>query len=306
MSGTRFPFSIHWRRLPITALLLVTAISIAAEVAGLIGNSPTVTAVASAALLIFGLPHGTFDLALLRQASGGKVDGRPRAFAILLYLAFAAGMYFVWRIDPLLALAAFLLMAWVHFAEDWDDCGSRFLSYGISAAILSAPALLHRDLLGGLFVSLTADPDAVGLAYILHWIAPVALVLAVAGGTMLWRAGRRTQAISAGCALSALVLLPPVLGFALFFCLVHSPMQFQAHADALGLRGVRQWGRIVIPLSFGGLGVAVVVFMLHEAPSLAAGLFATSFMTLSILTVPHMMVPWIMRRASRLTHLELA
>jgi Brp/Blh family beta-carotene 15,15'-monooxygenase len=156
--------------------------------------------------------------------------------------------------------------------------------------------VLHRDQLGALFVSLTNNPGATIVADALTLMAPVAVVAGIAGLGLLWRAGKRMRAISGGCALAALLLLPPVLGFALFFCLVHSPMQFRAHADALALRGFRQWGRIVVPLTLGGIGIAAAVFVLHASPSAATGLFASSFMTLSILTVPHMLVPLLMDR----------
>jgi Brp/Blh family beta-carotene 15,15'-monooxygenase len=277
-------------------LLLVTAIGIGLHAAGWLVDTPAVTAAASVALLIFGLPHGTFDLALLRQASAEGFRTRSGVVAVALYLGCAAGMYLVWQLEPLVALAAFLLMAVAHFAEDWEACGSRVFAFGIAAALVSAPALLHMERLGSLFVALAADPGAAVLAHILQLVAPAALAMALFGLGLLWRRGRRSEAISAGCALAALLLLPPVLGFALFFCLVHSPMQFRAHAGALGLQGFRQWARIVVPLSLAGLGIAAGVFALSRSPSIATGLFASSFMTLSILTVPHMLVPPLLRQ----------
>ena len=46
-----------------------------------------------------------------------------------------------------------------------------------------------------------------------------------------------------------------------------------------------------MPLSVAGLGIAAVVFIENRDASIPANLFATSFMTLSILTVPHMLLP---------------
>jgi hypothetical protein len=121
------PLSSTW---PVAGLLLITVVSIALYAAGVIVDTPALTAAASVALLVFGLPHGTFDLALLRKASGAGIVTRWTLGAIALYLACAAAMYLAWRFDPLLALAAFLVMALLHFAEDWDMGGARFLSYG--------------------------------------------------------------------------------------------------------------------------------------------------------------------------------
>lgn len=98
-----------------------------------------------------------------------------------------------------------------------------------------------------------------------------------------------------------MLLLPPVPGFALFFCLIHSPMQFRQHAGFLGLRGLQQWGGIVVPLSLAGLGIATAVSIENGDASIPANLFATSFMTPSILTVPHMLIPRIAALFSRNT-----
>ena len=273
-------------------LLLATAATIVLDQMGVIDDTPNLIAIVSAALLIVGLPHGSFDLALLRRA--GVVASQLTL--ISLYVACAGVMYLVWRIAPALALAGFLAMAVAHFAEDWQDCGSRFVGLGIAAAIVSAPSLLHGDSLRGLFVALTADPGAALLADMLLLVAPASIAIAAVGCWLLWQADRRSLAISVGCGLAAMVLLPPVVGFGLFFCLIHSPMQFRSHADALGLRQFRQWRGVVVPITLGGLGVAVVIFLLNGGASIAVGVFASSFMTLSALAVPHMLVPMIAGR----------
>ena len=278
---------------PSAGLLFITFVALVLDRFGFLSDSPQLTVIACLALLVFGLPHGTFDLALLRRAGGASFRSTSSLAVVALYLGCAAAMYLGWRVGPLFALAGFLAMAVAHFAEDWDACGSRFIACGIAAAIVSAPSILHLDQLRGLFALLTGDAAAVFLADVLLLVAPVAIAVALIGGVLLLQAGQRALAISAGCALAATLLLPPVPGFALFFCLVHSPMQFRQHAANLGLRGFQQWGGIVVPLSLAGLGIAAVVFIENGDASIPTNLFATSFMTLSILTVPHMLMPTI-------------
>ena len=279
------------RNRPLAGLVLLTMGAIGLHEVGFLVNSPALTATISALLLVFGLPHGSFDLAILRRADPSGLQRRSRPGIVLLYLGFAAAMYLVWRAEPVLALASFLVLATAHFAEDWDDCGSGFMAAGIAAGIVTAPALFHGAALRSLFVLLTGDTAAAVIADVMLLVAPIACAVALVGLGILWQAGRRRAAVSAACALAATLLLPPVPGFALFFCLVHSPMQFRRHADSLALRGFGQWGRIVVPLSLGGLGIAAAVLVLNNNASLATGVFAGSFMTLSILTVPHMLVP---------------
>lgn len=277
---------------PAGGVLLVTVLAIGLDLAGVITDTPMMTAILALTLLIFGLPHGSFDLALLRRAgaTGSTVQ------LILLYVGCAAAMYVGWRIAPALALAAFLAMAVAHFAEDWDVCGSRFIATGVAAAIVAAPALLHGADLRALFTALTGDPGAAVFADVLMLVAPVAIAVALVGIGLLWQANRQGLAMSASCGLAAMLLLPPVLGFAIFFCLVHSPLQFQSHTDALGLNGVRQWRGIVVPISLGGLGVAGAVFVLDNGALTTTSVFTVSFMTLSLLTVPHMLVPMVAKQ----------
>lgn len=270
--------------LPITAGLLALA------AAGAIPDTPLITAAVSLVLLVAGMPHGGFDLALIRAAGGGTDQG-SRAGVILLYLGCAAGTYGLWQAAPLLALAGFLALAIAHFAEDWRRCGSGLLAGGLAAAIVSAPAVLHGDALRGLFVGLAGDPRAATLADGLLLAAPTALVLAVVAIAVLIQNQQRSLALAAACSVAAMLLLPPVIGFAVHFCLVHSPLQFREHAQQLGMRQFRQWRGSVIPLSLGGLAIAGGILLHSNSAALLDSLYASSFMALAVLVVPHMLVP---------------
>lgn len=256
---------------------------------GYLADASSVTAIASLAILIFGMPHGSFDLALLQRGSLSKVT------LVTLYLICAGAMYFLWRAAPVLALAAFLLMAIVHFAEDWAASGSRFIALGTALAFVSAPALLHTDRLRSLFAMLTADPAAAILVDALLLLAPVSIAIALIGFGSLWQAEQKSLAVSGLGALVAMLVLPPVQGFAIFFCLVHSALQFRHHAQSLGLHSFRRWRGIVVPVSLGGLGVAGAVLAFMPPAPLETGLFITSFTALSVLTAPHMLVPLMLR-----------
>lgn len=284
--------TLTWRqRLEAGVLVLVTGLTIALGVSGVIVESPGMTAGFSFLLLIAGLPHGSFDLALLQRAAAKRRALRSTLALVGLYIACAAMMYLAWLLAPALALAAFLIMAVAHFAEDWADCGSSFVAGCIAAAMIAAPALLHSESLARHFVVLTGDPDAAVFADALLLIAPVSMAVALIGVLLLRDAGRPDLAIGAACGLASMLLLPPVAGFALFFCLVHSPLQFRQHARALGLAGHRQWGGIVWPVSLGGLGLAMMIFLMQDAALMSDRALASSFIALSVLTVPHMIVP---------------
>jgi Brp/Blh family beta-carotene 15,15'-monooxygenase len=276
-------------------LLAMTGIALALYSAGLLPETAAAIALLSATLMVVGMPHGSFDIALLQRSAVGDPAAPGRTTLIGLYLVCALAMYLLWQVAPAWGLGIFLLMAAVHFAEDWQRCGSRFIAAAMALAFLSAPSLLHSASLARLFAVLSNEAAARLLVDLMVLIAPTMIMLAIAGAGMLWQAGERKRALSAGCGLAAMLVLPPVHGFALFFCLVHSPIQFGDHSRALGLHGLRQWGATVIPLTLGGLGIAVAIFALNRGAVITQDVFAASFVALSVLTAPHMLVPVMLR-----------
>lgn len=194
---------------PQVALLVTTGTAITLSLGGMLEETGAIIALLSAALLVIGMPHGSFDIALLQHRGPPGASSPSRVLLIALYLACAMAMYALWRVAPAWGLSVFLLMAGVHFAEDWRNCGSGFIALGIAVALLSAPALLHTASLRGYFAILSNDAAARNLVDLLLLIAPAMLALAAVGVAMLWRAREHRLAIAAGCGVTAMLVLPP-------------------------------------------------------------------------------------------------
>lgn len=276
-------------------LLLAAALVGLHAVDGFLASAAATTA-GCFALLLVGLPHGTLDLELIKRERGA---GRTPLPVLMLYLGLAAAMYALWRVAPVAALVAFLLTAAVHFAEDWRETGEPFLAQGTAVALLSAPALVHRAELAALFTALSGDGRAAVLADVLLIVAPVGLVVAAVAAQALWTTGRRPQAAVTAATLAAMTLLPPVIGFALFFCVHHSPRHLGGAWDDLTRAGPGRYLPVAAGLTVAALGVAAALFALETRADFSARVVAASFMTLSILTVPHMAVPAILSRRKR-------
>ena len=276
------------------------ALSLLALVAGVPLSGGMATAVACLALLVFGLPHGTLDLEIIRAQQAGPWTGMVTL--VLLYLGLAAAMYGLWRAEPVLALGAFIAIAVAHFSEDWDGAGPVILRAGLALALLAAPTLLHRAELDAIFIGLTDRAGASAVTDGLMLVLPVAVGLGLIAIASLWQAGRRDQAIGGLAALTGMLILPPIIGFALYFCLFHSPRHFRESLLTLNWRGVAAWGWVVVPLTLAAGAIGVLVFGLEIRAALPDRIMAASFMTLSILTVPHMLVPPMIATLSKLRH----
>lgn len=280
-------------------ITLVAAASacIALNFGGVRFDTDLATALTCAALLAFGLPHGSLDLALLRRAGHA---GIARVGAVgLLYLGCAATMYAVWIAAPAAALAIFLVIACVHFAEDWLQNVPPFFAMALAAAVLTGPTLAQRDALVPIFAHLAGDDGATLITDIGMLLAPIALIAAGLGVIILARAGHHARAFEAGVIIAVMVALPPVIGFALFFCLSHSPLQFAKAKADLADTGTRVRRSEIVLLTLAAVGIAAAIYVAWGGTSLADGVVYASFVTLSILTVPHMAVPWLLQAGLR-------
>ena len=286
--------SVGWSPIPSGRLAFGRTMHFAGSIAVLMAaasgaplDTPMIVMVTCAAILLFGLPHGTFDLALIRQAHADR-----RTFGVVaLYLGCAATMYVVWRVAPAWALVVFFGLSIVHFAEDWADNMAPFFAHGTSTALLTAPVLLHHDAIAALFAILVGYRSSTLFAATAVLVAPVSLAIACAAIIALWSDGHRSDATATAFALIAMIFLPPLVGFALYFCLVHSPAQFAAAQRALDWLRIAQWAPVTVPLTCAALGIAALIFATVPTFTVTEAMIVTAFMTLSILTLPHLAVP---------------
>ena len=256
-------------------------------------EAPAATIAAGAAIAIIGLPHGAMDLQLLAKAH--RRGAAAFSHILALYLGCAAVMAIAWWTAPVAALAIFIVLAVVHFAEDWSACGSAFLQHGMALALLAAPALLHREAVTAIFVALTGAREAAFTADALLLVAPVAFAVGLVAIAAMAVDGAPRAAAAAALSLAALTLLPPAPGFAVYFCVFHSPRHFRAALATLGWSQPRQWLPVVVPITAIALTIAAALFQLVPATGVPARLVAAVFMTLSVLTLPHLAVPLLLR-----------
>lgn len=276
------------------ALCLMVVALLAAGAAGAALDGSAATIAACLALLLFGLPHGSLDLEIIKREHGASK--RSMIALLLLYLGLAAAMWAIWIENPVAALVVFLGVAIVHFGEDWPELHSAFLSQGLALSLLTAPVWFHGDALRAIFAALTGTNESGSIAEVMLLLAPASTAIAAVALWTLWRAGQRERAGTALLALVAMVLLPPVIGFACFFCLYHSPRHYGE-----SLRRVAANPRataIVMLVTLAALGLAVALFREAAGADVPARVIAASFTTLSLLTVPHMLVPLIVDRCA--------
>jgi len=240
------------------------------------------------AVALLGLPHGALDLPMA-EAVWPLRGLRDRLLFFAGYLGLAACVGLVWWIAPDAALALFLAYSALHFSGDWREDGRIWrLAGGLSA--IGAPAVFHPYEVGAVFAALGA----------VDWATSITRGLAAAGlaglGCAIHAAAarpprRRSAALELAAIWAGAAMLPPLLYFVAYFCLLHSlrhltatlallPDRTRALAGAAGIMAASLLGAAAaLALAIGGKGA--------DAESAMLGVV---FIGLAALTVPHMLL----------------
>ena len=273
----------------------------------LIGAAATRVSVAEphavlAATVVFiggGLPHGAYDIALLRRAV--PLGRTGLVLATFGYIAVTLVMAIAWLTAPLVALILFLAVAAVHFGEDWQMLDEPFLRVAAGAAVIAAATIGHPADVSVLFVAMS-DQRGIVIAQIITAAAPVALLITVVGVVVAWREGNREWATAMTACLILLLVLPPVVGFALFFVFLHSPRHFAEARTALSDMTWARWlatGAILSSAAIiGWWGLERLV-----PGAIGATLSARAFQLLASVAVPHLLLSrWLETRIDQPLH----
>jgi beta-carotene 15,15'-dioxygenase len=244
-----------------------------------------------AALLVLGLgvPHGAFDIAVLKYRWHITGVGHL-ALVLILYLALAGLMLIAWWRAPGPSLVIFLMIAAYHFGGDWMRSDSNAVSRSVlGGALLTATTVLHREQAGEIFSWLAPLDTGLTLA---SWMQTLATPLLITACVIAVRCARTqpVEALEIAVAISAAVVLPPITFFLLYFCLLHSVrhlLDVNAELASIGTSELLRDAAPYAALAIGGtmLGAAVLgqIEFGHD-------LLAAVFITLAALTVPHMLL----------------
>ena len=251
------------------------------------GISGTATAYwFAAAIILTGIPHGALDIDILSRKLG-RADWVIKTKLTSLYLFGVGAMAALWFAAPSLALTIFLVTSIIHFGMDWQHLREPFLGFMTGWAIIALPAISHPAAVVAIFGALAGEqPGTIITAVLGATAVPAGLIAAAFCIDAVVKRDVAT-AISVVTCLVAGVALPPLASFALFFCGLHSPKHF---AEALLASGpMRPFIKAATIVAVVGLAVAIGA-LLYSGIAVAdnnARLVSSLFMLLSVLTLPH-------------------
>ena len=245
-------------------------------------------------VVLIGLPHGAFDGAIANHLGAGQSFAAATKF-ITSYCAAAVLVIAIWIIFPAITLALFLIISVIHFGRGDASAKSR--------SVFMMQVLLHGGLpifgiiyfqqsnVIPLFDALTNG--ASDLAILMSNITVPAMGL-MAGlyGLMAFRdASLRARFLEFILLAGVFAILPPLVSFALYFCIIHTGRHMRRIWHVLALtsspKGLYQQA-VVFTLASWLVGGAAFLWL--ETGNFDAALLRVVFIGLAALTVPHMIL----------------
>jgi Brp/Blh family beta-carotene 15,15'-monooxygenase len=261
----------------------------------LIASFGLVNLLALGGVVLIGLPHGAFDGAI--AACLGQAN-RPVAMIrfIILYVALTGLIVGLWLVFPVASLVGFLGISIVHFGLGDARAGTGWFRYvqavahgGVVVAGISQSHRLEVDVIFGYLIEGDAAPVwmAIDVASVM-----IAVALAIYAWRASWDARWRFGFLEAGLLILLFAAVPPLVGFALYFCCIHSARHLWSVWTAVKVEFPRHklfTGAMAFTLASWGAGAAAfwwcASFMMVES-----ALLRVVFIGLAALTVPHMIL----------------
>jgi Brp/Blh family beta-carotene 15,15'-monooxygenase len=245
-------------------------------------------------VVLIGLPHGAFDGAIANHLGAGRSFATTAKF-IASYCAAAALVIAIWIMFPAVTLALFLIISMIHFGR--GDASAK------SGPVFMTQVLLHGGLpifgiiyfqqssVIPLFDALTNG--ASDLAILISKImVPLLGLMAGLYGLMAFRDASLRARFAEFILLAVVIaILPPLVSFALYFCIIHTGRHMRriwhVLASTISPKGLY---RQAAGFTLASWLVGGAAFLWLENGDLDAALLQVVFIGLAALTVPHMIL----------------
>ena len=246
------------------------------------------------AVVFIGLPHGAMDGALAVHFGWMKRPLLASTF-LIAYVGLAAVVVLLWSINPVMSFVAFLAISVYHFGRG-DSTSTQtgrevVESLARGGLVIGGISHFHSAEADAVFSALVGS-NTTGVWIFLDVVVALTAVCLVESMLFKQRGERSRFLVEMGFLTVVFITLPPLAGFAVYFCLVHSMRHFSA------MRGVLQATvstlritQTTLVFSLLTWAFGLLVFAQRTASvGVEPALLQVVFIGLAALTVPHMLL----------------
>ncbi|MEC8142695.1 MAG: Brp/Blh family beta-carotene 15,15'-dioxygenase [Candidatus Thermoplasmatota archaeon] len=246
------------------------------------------------AVVFIGLPHGAMDGALAIHLGWMNRPIKAATF-LMAYVGLAALVVGMWLVVPTVGFLVFLAISMFHFGR--GDIVPRAKEHKLAEVlmrgglVLAGISLFHRSEVDSIFeVLIGSDTEIVWL--FLQAVGVLTLVLIPYVILPKSKQEQTAASVEVVGLLALFAIAPPLLGFAIYFCGVHSVRHFK-HMGTMLKSTLQQFQvtRTTVIFSLMTWAVGLLVLANQSASiGLEPALLQVIFIGLAALTVPHMIL----------------
>ena len=245
-------------------------------------------------VVFIGLPHGAMDGALAMHFGW---TSRPAIIALFLfsYIGLAGAVVLVWVFAPAVTFVVFLAISIFHFGRgDASSLGAgrtAVESLARGGLVIAGISQMHRPEVDVIFQTLVGN-DTSGVWLFLNGVVLITIGCVVEAVLFKNPQERLSFAVELGVLFLLFLAVPPLVGFALYFCFVHSIRHVSSvrntmEATVSNLSITKSTA--VFSFVTWGVGLAVLAQQ-TSMMELDSALLRVVFIGLAALTVPHMIL----------------
>ncbi|MGB2267806.1 MAG: Brp/Blh family beta-carotene 15,15'-dioxygenase [Candidatus Poseidoniaceae archaeon] len=246
------------------------------------------------AVVFIGLPHGAMDGALAIHLGWMNRPLKAATF-LLAYVGLAALVVGMWLVVPTVGFLMFLAISLFHFGR--GDIVPRTKEHQVAEVmmrggiVLAGISLFHRSEVDSIFEVLIGSDTAIVWLF-LQMVGVLTLILIPVVLLSKTLQERKSTSIEIIGLIALFAIAPPLLGFAIYFCGIHSVRHFK-HMGTMLKSTLQQFQvtrtTVIFSLMTWAVGLLVVANQ-SSSIGLEPALLQVIFIGLAALTVPHMIL----------------
>ena len=239
---------------------------------------------------IFGLPHGALDTL---EAKQNKIINNIRQFIIfkITYILIASTIFFIWNFISLIMLSSFLLISIWHFSEDWRNNIGLFDSLVIGTSVVFFPVFFNSQQVLDLYAFLSKSKNLILVVncqvYVTYFLFFFIVLI------ILKHFQNINLMLQVFIILISSYFLEPIYYFISYFCFFHSIKNYRESINKIRLKKANL---IIFVNTLTIIIVGFFLFIYYLEGELDARLSTLIFIGLASLTVPHMLLKFLIRK----------
>ena len=248
--------------------------------------------IALGAIVLLGVPHGSLDVLFALRA---YQLNSLMAWVVFLtaYLLVAMGIIVLWMLLPVWFFIGFLIFSALHFSDDLNTPNPVLTKLSYGAAVICLPSIVHGTALVGLYAVFVDASVAQRIVTVSQWLCYPILFLM---GLMLFnRQIAIREKLDAYAVLAIMTLLPPILAFAVYFCLMHSARHLIRSHAFFGQLNARLFIMALVLPTLAVIIMACGVWFFTNTRTVESDLIRLVFIGLAALTFPH---AWVLKQSN--------